>query len=150
MGTEAIDEAFIQAPEHRPKQTITEAEGIPLIDLSRSRDELVREIGSACKQWGFFQIINHGVPAEARQRIEAATREFFALPLEEKRKVKKTEKLVLGYYDCECTKNVRDWKEVFDFIIEEPTLFPNSHELANDKELAGWTNMWPEYPPKFR
>ncbi|KAM3695162.1 hypothetical protein ACJW31_07G110700 [Castanea mollissima] len=43
----------------------------------------------------------------------------------------------------EHTKNVRDWKE-------EPTLVPDSYEPANDKELAGRTNLWPEYPPEFR
>ncbi|KAK7834201.1 hypothetical protein CFP56_024842 [Quercus suber] len=96
------------------------------------------------------EVINHGVPWEKRQKIEKTSKRFFAQSLEEKRRVKKTEKLVLGYYDSEYTKNVKDWKEVFDFIIEEPTLFPNSHEPANDKELAGWTNLWPEHPPEFR
>ena len=95
-------------------------------------------------------MINHGVSLEKCQKIEKTSRRFFAQSLEEKRKVKRTEKQVLGYYDSEHTKNVRDLKEVFDFIIEEPTLVPDSHEPANDKELVGWINLWPEYPPKFR
>lgn len=72
-----IDAAFIQSPEHRPKLSIIEAEGIPVIDLSpllsnttssitnhSSLEELVKEIGNACKEWGFFQVINHGAPIE--------------------------------------------------------------------------------------
>ena len=153
-----VDPAFIQEPEHRPRISYIEGEGIPVIDLSplhspndvSAFEGLVKEIGNACKDWGFFQVINHGVPLEKRQKIEKTSKRFFAQSLEEKRKVKKTEKLVLGYYDSEYTKNIRDWKEVFDFIIEEPTLFPNSHEPANDRELAGWTNLWPEHPPEFR
>ncbi|KAE8008956.1 hypothetical protein FH972_005414 [Carpinus fangiana] len=155
-----VDPAFIQDPEHRPKISFTEAQGIPLIDLSpiatHSSDEVsaidegvVREIGNACKEWGFFQVINHGVPLEKRQRIEDASRKFFAQSLEEKRKVRRNDKEVLGYFDTEHTKNVRDWKEVFDFTVEEPTIVPASHE-PDDKELTEWTNQWPDYPSELR
>jgi len=67
-----VDTAFIQDPLHRPKLCVIEAEAIPVIDLSpitnhaasdsSSIEGLVREIGSACKEWGFFQVIRHGVP----------------------------------------------------------------------------------------
>ncbi|KAK4562979.1 hypothetical protein RGQ29_005457 [Quercus rubra] len=142
-----VDPAFVQEPEHRPRITYIEGQGIPLIDLSPIHSSgdfsaLVKEIGNACKEWGFFQVINHGVPLEKRQKIEDVSRKFFAQSLEDKRKVRRTEKVVLGYYDTEHTKNVRDWKEVFDYNIEEHT---------NDKEItAEWTNLWPEYPPEFR
>jgi len=39
---------------------------------------------------------------------------FFGQCLEEKRKVRRDERNAMGYYDSEHTKNVRDWKEVFD------------------------------------
>ena len=105
-----VDPAFIQEPEHRPSLTVTEAEGVPLIDLSpitnsKNNDSsaaiegLVKEIGSACKKWGFFQVINHGAPLDHRRRIEAAAKKFFAQSLEEKRKVRRDEVRPLGYYD---------------------------------------------------
>ncbi len=154
-----VDPAVIQDPEHRPRISFTEAEGIPLIDLSPIAQTLhpssdnvsavIREIGNACEEWGFFQVINHGVPLEKRQRIEDVSRKFFAQSLEEKRKVRRNEKEVYGYYDGEHTKNVRDWKEVFDFTIEEPTIIPVSHE-PDDKEVTEWTNQWPDYPPELR
>ncbi|KAK9286439.1 hypothetical protein L1049_014836 [Liquidambar formosana] len=151
-----VDPAFIQAIEHRPKPTIIEAEGIPVIDLSliNSSDPnviagLVAEIGHACKEWGFFQVINHGVPTEVRRRIERAAREFFAQPTEEKRKVRRDEENPLGYFDTELTKNVRDWKEVFDFMVNNPTVIPASHE-ADDEEVRELINQWPEYPSELR
>ncbi|KAM1030830.1 hypothetical protein TB2_034131 [Malus domestica] len=155
-----VDLAFIQDPDHRPKLSITEVEGIPLIDLSpisspdsatdpKLVEEIVREIGNACQEWGFFQVINHGVVLDKLRKIETAARKFFALPLEEKRKIRRDEKSVLGYYDSERTKNVRDWKEVFDFTVEEPTLVPASPE-PEDKEETEWYNQWPDYPPEFR
>ncbi|KAJ0077062.1 hypothetical protein Patl1_36238 [Pistacia atlantica] len=152
-----VDPAFIQAPEHRPKLSVIEAQGIPLIDLSVlnspddtiNDDALVAEMGNACKKWGFFQVINHGVPLEKRQRIEEAARKFFAQPLEEKRKVRRDKEKVLGYYDTEHTKNVRDWKEVFDLTVHDPTFIPASLD-PDDEEIDEWHNQWPEYPPELR
>ncbi|CAK7322559.1 unnamed protein product [Dovyalis caffra] len=156
-----VDPGLIQAPEHRPKPGIIKAEGIPVIDLfiisspntnsndPRALDSLVAEIGNACKSWGFFQVINHGVPLAKRQNIEKASREFFGQPVEEKNKVRRNKEKVLGYLDTEHTKNVRDWKEVFDFTVQDSTIVPASYK-PDDKELTKWFNQWPEYPPKLR
>ncbi|KAG5526516.1 hypothetical protein RHGRI_032705 [Rhododendron griersonianum] len=148
-----VDEAFIQAVEHRPKLTITEAEGIPLIDLSISNsnsiEALVEEIGDASKNWGFFQVINHGVPFETREKLELASRKFFAQATEEKLKVRRDEVNPLGYYETELTKNVRDWKEVYDLAVKNPTVIPTSPE-ASDNGLQELVNQWPEYPSELR
>ncbi|KAK6135695.1 hypothetical protein DH2020_030572 [Rehmannia glutinosa] len=156
MGDQ-LEPDFIQALEHRPKSGITEAKGIPLIDLSPSTNSsksddlanLVAEIGDACENWGFFQVINHGVPLEVRERIELASREFFALSKEEKKKVSRNEVNLFGYSDFEITKSVRDWKEVFDCTIENPTVIYASDE-PDDGELKELYNQWPQYPPDLR
>lgn len=145
-----VDPAFIQAPEHRPKLTVTEAEGVPVIDLSSlSGDDLVAEIGRACEEWGFFQVVNHGVAAETREKLDSVARKFFALTTEEKRKVRRDEENPLGYYDTELTKNVRDWKEVFDFTVSNPTVIPASHE-PDDQTVRELVNQWPQFPPELR
>ncbi|XP_022866704.1 protein DMR6-LIKE OXYGENASE 2-like [Olea europaea var. sylvestris] len=152
-----VDPAFIQALEHQPKIIITEAEGIPLIDLSpliscnteAEDSSLVAEIGDACKNWGFFQVINHGVPLKCREKIESAARKFFGLSNEEKKKVSRNEVNPLGYYDTEHTKNVRDWKEVFDLTVKKPTIIPSSHQ-SDDKELNQLMNQWPEDLPELK
>lgn len=145
-----VDPSFIQAIEHRPKLTITEAQGIPLLDLSISDTQLlVSQIGDACRNWGFFQVINHGVPLELREKLELASKSFFAQPKEEKLKVRRDEANPFGYYDTENTKNVRDWKEVFDFTVENPTILPASPD-PDDKELIMLVNQWPENPKYMR
>ncbi|KAL0434811.1 UNVERIFIED_CONTAM: Codeine O-demethylase [Sesamum radiatum] len=152
-----VDPAFIQALEHRPKpHHPISAENIPIIDLSPLQQlppagapsGLVSEIGEACRDWGFFQAINHGVPTKCRRQIESASRKFFALPKEEKRKVGRDEGNPFGYYDGEHTKNVRDWKEVFDFAVLDPVVVPASHE-PDDVEVKELFNKWPESLPEL-
>ena len=154
-----VDPTFIQDPQHRPKLSTIEGEGIPVIDLSpishhtdadpSAIEALVKEIGSACKDWGFFQVTNHGVPLTLRQKLEEASRKFFAQSLEDKKKVSRDETSPSGYYDTEHTKNVRDWKEVFDFIAQEPTFVPVTSDEHDDRVIQ-WTNKSPEYPSNFR
>ncbi|WVZ22922.1 hypothetical protein V8G54_001466 [Vigna mungo] len=154
-----VEPGFIQDPEHRPKLHTLQAEKIPVIDLSpitnhavsdpSSIEGLVKEIGSACKEWGFFQVINHGVPITLRQNIEKGSRMFFGQTLEEKRKIRRDENSPMGYYDTEHTKNVRDWKEVFDFLAKDPTLLPLTTQ-EHDHRLTQWINTSPPYPPHFR
>nr|AFK34917.1 unknown [Lotus japonicus] len=153
-----VDPAFIQEPEHRPNLSIIQAEGIPVIDLSpiinktlsdpSAIEGLVKKVGRACKEWGFFQVTNHGVPLSLRQSIDEASRKFFAQSMEEKRKIYRDESTISGYYDTEHTKNVRDWKEVFDFVATEPTVVPLTSDEDDDR-LTQWTNKSPEYPPNF-
>lgn len=150
-----FDPAFIQTPEHRPKLCVTEADTLPLIDLSSLSDPsaniegLVKEIGNACKEWGFFELINHGIAVDCRHKIDAVARKFFHLTEEEKNKVKRDDVQVYGYYESEHTKTVRDWKEVFAITVEEPTLVPASLD-PHEKEVIQWTNKWPQNPPEFR
>ncbi|KAG5023468.1 hypothetical protein JHK82_019367 [Glycine max] len=156
---EKVDQAFIQYPQHRPNLTIIQPEHIPIIDLSPITNHtvshpspiegLVKEIGNACKEWGFFQVINHGVSLTLRQNIEKASKLFFAQSLEEKRKVSRDESSPMGYYDTEHTKNIRDWKEVFDFLAKDPTFVPLTSD-EHDNRLTQWTNPSPQYPPHFR
>jgi len=151
-----IDPAFIQTAENRPKLGIIEEESIPVIDLSplfcascSSFEEVVRQIGSACREWGFFQVINHGIPVESRQKMEAEARKFFHQSKEQKNEVRRDSVHVIGYFDSELTRNVRDWKEVFDYTVEEPTLVPASPH-PHHHTITHWYNKWPHYPPHLR
>ncbi|XP_073006029.1 protein LATERAL BRANCHING OXIDOREDUCTASE 1-like [Typha latifolia] len=163
-----VDPAFLQEPEHRPNDTVVEAGGIPLIDLSpllhlpipdadfgetaaipEPLAAVLADVEAACREWGFFQVVNHGVAEEVVEKAAALARGFFGLEEEEKRRVRRDEVNPLGYYESEHTKNVRDWKEVFDFAVEEPMVIPDSAE----PELGGLLqlyNQWPRCPIGFR
>lgn len=96
-------------------------------------------------------MINHKVPLDKRKRIEEAARKFFALDLEEKLKVRRDAVNVLGYFEAEHTKNVRDWKEIYDFNVQEPTFIPPLLQHDDHQSLQfQWDNRWPHNPPDFK
>ncbi|XP_070662264.1 gibberellin 20 oxidase 2-like [Malus domestica] len=67
------------------------------------------------------------------ERLRLLLGSFFDLPSEEKRRIWRDEKTVLGYYDTEHTKNVRDWKEVFDFTVEKPMVLCDEYAREVEK-----------------
>lgn len=151
------DPEFLVDPEFRPKSKHDEffestEEQIPLIDLQPLLDgdeagtrEVVDQIGSAAKHWGFFQVINHGVPLSLVDNLEKEALAFFSLPLEEKVKITRTKTQPTGYFHQEYTKERRDWKEVFDFKLRPPhdsdSVYTTKYNLQN---------QWPEKPEGFR
>ncbi|KAJ0969151.1 hypothetical protein J5N97_022028 [Dioscorea zingiberensis] len=53
---------------------------IPTVDLSLPRSTVIDHIVSASKQWGFFQVVNHGIPLSAIENTISAIRSFHELP----------------------------------------------------------------------
>ncbi|KAA8514923.1 hypothetical protein F0562_018290 [Nyssa sinensis] len=60
--------------------------GIPVIDLSKP--DAKTHIVEACQEFGFFKVVNHGVPIEFMTRLEAEAVKFFNLPQAEKDKAR--------------------------------------------------------------
>ncbi|XXG53902.1 hypothetical protein AAC387_Pa03g1919 [Persea americana] len=56
---------------------------VPVIDLSCKRSELLLK---ACEDYGFFKVVNHGIPDSIIMRMEAEGLEFFARPMLEKQR----------------------------------------------------------------
>ena len=57
---------------------------IPIIDLQRIlkdsslRSQVIDQIRSACEEWGFFQVINHGIPTSILDQAIDGIRSFFS------------------------------------------------------------------------
>src|SRR5579872_1331529 len=68
-----------------------------LADSSEGKRRVAQEIRAACEGTGFFYLDNHGVPRAEIDGLFAASRRFFALPLEERMKVALTIAKNRGY-----------------------------------------------------
>lgn len=90
-GLTSIPKQYIQPIEERMNMLyVVAGESIPVIDMSESCNlEVDNLICDAAEKWGFFQIINHGVPIEVLENVKEATHRFFGLPAEEKGKYSK-------------------------------------------------------------
>lgn len=64
--------------------TSTFSSEIPIVDLSKPEAKSL--IVKACEEFGFFKVINHGVPMEAISQLESEALKFFSLPITEKEK----------------------------------------------------------------
>ncbi|HIG44025.1 MAG: 2OG-Fe(II) oxygenase family protein [bacterium] len=94
---------------------------IPVIDFSKfgSVDSKNKELVYACEEFGFFQVVNHGIDPTQCEAFISATKQFFALHFDKKQALLRTSENPWGYYDRELTKNKQDWKQVFDFGIDQ-------------------------------
>jgi isopenicillin N synthase-like dioxygenase len=88
---------------------------IPVIDIAQlDSPHTRRALDAACREWGFFHVINHGIAATTIAALHSAMASFFLQPLANKQTVERTRENPWGFYDRELTKNRKDWKEVYD------------------------------------
>ncbi|KAA3476846.1 protein SRG1-like [Gossypium australe] len=65
---------------------------VPVIDMQKlSSQQELEKLHYACKEWGFFQLINHGVRTSLVEKVKMEIQEFFNLPMEEKKKLCKNQ-----------------------------------------------------------
>ncbi|KAK9993377.1 hypothetical protein SO802_023080 [Lithocarpus litseifolius] len=82
----SLPESYILPPEKRPeKLTVPLANNIPVIDLGgHDQTDLIQQILEACQEFGFFQVINHGVPSNLMDEAMSVFKEFHALSAKDK------------------------------------------------------------------
>ncbi|CAL0302624.1 unnamed protein product [Lupinus luteus] len=104
---------------------------IPIIDLQdlygedqTLREEVLRRVAEACKEWGFFQVVNHGVSHELMKSARELWREFFNQPLEEKEVYANDPITYEGYGSRLGVKEgaILDWSDYFFLHYMPPSL----------------------------
>ncbi|XP_065872867.1 protein SRG1-like [Euphorbia lathyris] len=118
-------------------------EPVPLIDMSKllnphSQPLELQNLHSACRQWGLFQLINHGVSDESLRNMKKQVDEFFKLPFEEKKLWAQKPGSLQGYGQAFVTSEEQklDWNDM---------IFLKALPIQNRK-----LEFWPDNPPKFR
>ncbi|XP_034698845.1 protein SRG1-like [Vitis riparia] len=99
---------------------------LPTIDMkhlimSETAGSELEKLHSTCKQWGFFQLVNHGVSSSLVEKLKSEIGEFYKLPLEERMKYKMRPGDVEGYGHLPIWSEDQklDWADRF-YMITNP------------------------------
>ncbi|EFJ31214.1 oxidoreductase [Selaginella moellendorffii] len=57
---------------------------LPVIDLDEDERVCLEKLRKACEEWGFFNVVSHGVPQDLMKSMEGLSKSFFGLPVESK------------------------------------------------------------------
>ncbi|XP_009369137.1 protein SRG1-like isoform X2 [Pyrus x bretschneideri] len=139
-----IPERFVRDMTERPTLATPMpcSTDIPTINFSKlvkgTKDEIKTEISqlaNASENWGFFQVVNHGIDLSILESIEKVAKEFFMLPLEEKKKYALAPGTVQGYGQAFVLSEDQklDWCNMFALgvvpnFIRSPMLWPTNPE----------------------
>ncbi|KAJ4726529.1 2-oxoglutarate (2OG) and Fe(II)-dependent oxygenase superfamily protein [Melia azedarach] len=109
---------------------------IPVIDMQSllsgelENSELAK-LDFACKEWGFFQLVNHGVSSSFLEKLKKEIQEFFNLSMEEKKKYWQLPGEVEGFGQAFVVSEEQklDWGDIFFMTtlpvhLRRPNLFP--------------------------
>lgn len=130
---------------------------LEVIDLSGLRDKdpaaverVAKNIGTACRDIGFFYVRNHGVSQDLMDKVFAASKSFFAQPDAAKGELSIAKsKHNRGYVGMSAERldpKHADLKEAFNVGLD---LDPEDPEVLAGKPFRG-VNMWPAAMPQFR
>uniref|UniRef100_A0A0C9QXY6 TSA: Wollemia nobilis Ref_Wollemi_Transcript_492_1203 transcribed RNA sequence n=1 Tax=Wollemia nobilis TaxID=56998 RepID=A0A0C9QXY6_9CONI len=117
-------------------------EELPLIDMSQPEQEIRHKISAALQEWGFFQVVNHGIPVNVVENARRVARQFFELPVEEKMKWARDEgknDQIAGYGRTDGFRGQHtDWMDsLYAFLappsLKAPHLWPSTPEDYSEK-----------------
>ncbi|KAK9663639.1 hypothetical protein RND81_14G107600 [Saponaria officinalis] len=139
-----LPEKYVFPPGKRPgKVVITTPKNIPVIDIGKAvgldRSVIIQQLMQASQEFGFFQVINHGVVSALLDDTRGVFEEFFALPADEKVDLCSSDKSKNCLF---LTSNVAYDKE--EFHNWRDTLRIKGSPLEEHKQ------EWPLKPVRFR
>ncbi|GMY38868.1 protein DMR6-LIKE OXYGENASE 2-like [Fagus crenata] len=125
---------------------------LPVIDFSlltsgtpHQRSKIIQELGQACKDWGFFMLINHGIPESLMEAVIEGIRGFFDLTEEEKREFEQTNVLNPIRYGTSFNRSIEKvsfWRDFLKAFVHPEFNFPN--------KPAGFSEPSLEYCKRIR
>ncbi|XP_062102112.1 protein DOWNY MILDEW RESISTANCE 6-like isoform X2 [Humulus lupulus] len=134
-----VPDSYILPSDTRPGTTkVPPLETIPVIDLKQEPTKLIHQIIDACKDFGFFQLINHGVEEKLIQDVLAVTKEFFELPAEDK-----------AIFFSDDPKKICRLYTSIDYL-KEPVHYWRDALRHLGHPLEKHIQFWPHKPPQYQ
>ncbi|XP_050123846.1 protein DMR6-LIKE OXYGENASE 2-like [Malus sylvestris] len=143
-GATHVPSNYVRPAHDRPNldQVQSSDHSIPLINLQgledSRRSDIIKQIGLACQDYGFFQVQNHGIEEAVIDNMLSVSKEFFHLPESERLKSfsddpLKTTRLSTSFNVK--TEEVSSWRDYLRLHC-----YP----------LEDYMHEWPSNPPPFR
>ncbi|XP_020522780.1 probable 2-oxoglutarate-dependent dioxygenase ANS [Amborella trichopoda] len=135
-GIQHLPQRYIRPPQDRSSSLSLSPTGVPVVDLSAGNSMKVMQ--SACREWGVFQLVNHGIPDTVLSSAMNASRGFFDLPMSEKQLYANDPLTYEGYGSRVGVQKgiLLDWGDYF---------FHHVRPLSHQKQ-----HKWPANLPHFR
>ncbi|XP_050239422.1 1-aminocyclopropane-1-carboxylate oxidase homolog 1-like [Quercus robur] len=112
--------------------------GIPIIDLeglgkdASLHNEIINKVQYACEKWGFFQVINHGIPVSVLDEMIDGIRRFHEQDLEVKKQLYSrdyTQKVIYNSNFDLYQAQAANWRDTLSCVLAPHPLSPE--ELPN-------------------
>ncbi|KAL7200872.1 hypothetical protein ACSBR1_032738 [Camellia fascicularis] len=139
---QSVLESYILPVEIRPGELVVPlCNTIPVIDLEnlgQNQTELVQQIVKASQEFGFFQLINHGVPEGLVQDVMRVAKELFELPADDN----------ASLYSEDPKKSCRLYMSID--CVHEKVLFWRDTLRFHCHPLDDYVEDWPRNPARYR
>jgi hypothetical protein len=120
-GITKIPQIFHHPPDNTKKVSNSGDKSIPLIDLAKIHDDpsarkrVVESVRDASETFGFFQIVNHGIPVSTMKEMKDGVLNFYEQDSEVKKKFYTREPKPFMYYSNITLFNstAATWKDSF-------------------------------------
>ncbi|GAB4841711.1 hypothetical protein Ancab_022433 [Ancistrocladus abbreviatus] len=144
--SKTLPETYVFPAGKRPGEHVIPAcRTLPVIDLKKAYDncfdrmDTVHEIMKACQDYGFFQVVNHGVQSKLMDETMDVFKEFFQLPAEDK----------LSLLSDDPNQNCRLYTSSYNYDKEQVHYWRDAlkHSCSPLEECIQY---WPEKPTRYR
>ncbi|PHT71844.1 Flavonol synthase/flavanone 3-hydroxylase [Capsicum annuum] len=143
---DTIPSEYIRSKNEQPAATtlhgvVLQVPVIDISDIDANEEKIVKAIAKASKEWGIFQVINHGIPDEVIGNLQKVGKEFFEqVPQEEKELIAKNpgSQSIEGY-GTSLQKEVEGKKGWVDHLF---------HKIWPPSSIN--YRCWPKNPPSYR
>ncbi|XP_059660363.1 hyoscyamine 6-dioxygenase-like [Cornus florida] len=140
---QSLPKNYVFPPDKRPGELNSPVYSGPVVDLSKAvgqgQAETIQQIIQACQEFGFFQVIKHGVSGSLMHDTKNVMKEFFDMPDEVKSSV----------FTADASKRCRLFTSSLNYTNEEAYYWRDNltHPCHPWEDCM---QLWPKKPTRYR